>query len=541
MTSASPGRDLELKRRRGREVDAGRHQPARRRGHGRGQQHERADDERGWARTPTARRVPHRAEHLDALEGARPPLRGRGASRAAACRRSPPLAWPSARSRNVASRSSTPGKSWPARRTDGGLVQPGERAPTSATAARRRAPRPAPPRGRPPSRTGPSGARRPATRRPRPPAPRRRRRRPRPASPARRAPRPRRSGGGGRRGAGGGAGGRGTGSRVCAGRERNLAAGRRPTRPAMPDCLPARCQPSRRRGAARVGTSLEWGVTSVGRRAPPVRAPIASLSGRPENAGPRGASRPRRPPAARARRTQPGQPGLAPRPAPPPMPVLHVAAECAPFAKAGGLADVVGALPQALDVPTAVVLPFYGGLSGRLAARAGEVELVHAGMVWLDGWFPFEVWRSGAIADDVPLYLVAEPVHFGDDGVYFRASDGAWFERGGGPLPRLPADALGLAPLRPLAARQPSAGRAPPPRPPRRPAPGPPPPRPCQRRPRGPADRPDGPQRRPPRRDRVACVGRRWALPCRTASPSTTSAWSTASRPASATRTPSRP
>ena len=112
------------------------------------------------------------------------------------------------------------------------------------------------------------------------------------------------------------------------------------------------------------------------------------------------------------------------------MPVLHIAAECATFAKVGGLADVVGALPQALDRPAAVVLPFYGGPDGRLAARAGSVERVHAGMIWLDGWFPFEVWRSRAIAPDVPLYLVAEPVHFGDDGVYFRAADGSWPERG---------------------------------------------------------------------------------------------------------------
>ena len=112
------------------------------------------------------------------------------------------------------------------------------------------------------------------------------------------------------------------------------------------------------------------------------------------------------------------------------MPVLHVAAECAPFAKTGGLADVVGALPRALDVPSAVVIPFYGGTDGRLAARAGAVERVHTGMVWLDGWWPFAVWRSGAISEAVPLYLVEEPAHFGDDGVYFRAADGAWFERG---------------------------------------------------------------------------------------------------------------
>ncbi len=112
------------------------------------------------------------------------------------------------------------------------------------------------------------------------------------------------------------------------------------------------------------------------------------------------------------------------------MPILHIAAECAPFAKVGGLADVVGALPQALPVPSAVVMPFYGGPDGRLAQRAGEITRVHTGVVWLGEWFPFEVWRSNAVAPDVPLYLVAEPEHFGDDGVYFRASDGAWMDRG---------------------------------------------------------------------------------------------------------------
>ena len=119
------------------------------------------------------------------------------------------------------------------------------------------------------------------------------------------------------------------------------------------------------------------------------------------------------------------------------MPVLHIAAECAPFAKVGGLADVVGALPKALareGLPSAVVMPFYGGPDGRLAERAGEIASVHTGVVFHEGeFFPFEVFRSEAMSEagvEVPLYLVHEPEHFGDDGVYFRASDQTWFPRG---------------------------------------------------------------------------------------------------------------
>ena len=113
------------------------------------------------------------------------------------------------------------------------------------------------------------------------------------------------------------------------------------------------------------------------------------------------------------------------------MPVFHIAAECAPFAKVGGLADVVGALPQALarhGVPSAVVMPFYGGPSGRIASMSSPLEAVHTGVVYLEGeFFPFEVFRSDAAG--VPLYLVDETGHFGDDGVYFRASDNGLFER----------------------------------------------------------------------------------------------------------------
>ena len=123
------------------------------------------------------------------------------------------------------------------------------------------------------------------------------------------------------------------------------------------------------------------------------------------------------------------------------MHALHIAAECAPFAKVGGMADVVGALPGALaahGVRSSVLMPFYGGPEGALAQKAGALASVHTGVVFHDGeWFPFEVFRSDAIADGdaatgegVALYLLHEPEHFGDDGVYFRASDNTWFARG---------------------------------------------------------------------------------------------------------------
>jgi starch synthase len=45
--------------------------------------------------------------------------------------------------------------------------------------------------------------------------------------------------------------------------------------------------------------------------------------------------------------------------------VLFVGSECAPFAKTGGLADVVGALPKALradGIDARVVMPLYRGI-----------------------------------------------------------------------------------------------------------------------------------------------------------------------------------
>ena len=99
------------------------------------------------------------------------------------------------------------------------------------------------------------------------------------------------------------------------------------------------------------------------------------------------------------------------------MYVLHLASECAPVAKAGGLADVLAALPAALQeagVRTAVVLPLYGGPGGEKAARAGELDRVWSGTVPGTALRP-TVWRART---EPALYFVEEPVHFGRDEIY---------------------------------------------------------------------------------------------------------------------------
>ena len=111
------------------------------------------------------------------------------------------------------------------------------------------------------------------------------------------------------------------------------------------------------------------------------------------------------------------------------MNALHLAAECAPVAKVGGLADVVGALPGALaerGIDSAVLMPLYGGPNGTVAERAGALRVVSAGEVayGMDR-FPYAVYR--AERESGPRYLLHEPVHFGPDAVYTAP--------GGAPLP----------------------------------------------------------------------------------------------------------
>jgi starch synthase len=99
------------------------------------------------------------------------------------------------------------------------------------------------------------------------------------------------------------------------------------------------------------------------------------------------------------------------------MKVAVVAAEMTPYAKAGGLADVIGALPVGLEESGArvcVVMPGYKAALAALATTAigGEYSV----MVGADRE-RFRV-RSGVGAGGVPIFLIVHDGYFGRDGIY---------------------------------------------------------------------------------------------------------------------------
>jgi starch synthase len=97
--------------------------------------------------------------------------------------------------------------------------------------------------------------------------------------------------------------------------------------------------------------------------------------------------------------------------------IAIVAAEIAPHAKVGGLADVIGALPAALKsagAEVAVIAPGYKAILSKVQTQpVGPAMAVNVG--------PhaelFNVLRT-ADRQGVPIYLINHPAYFGRDGIY---------------------------------------------------------------------------------------------------------------------------
>lgn len=100
------------------------------------------------------------------------------------------------------------------------------------------------------------------------------------------------------------------------------------------------------------------------------------------------------------------------------MKVLHISAECYPAAKAGGLGDVVGALPKYLQqagVSAAVIIPKYRlkWINGR------QFKPVYRGAVRIHhGYVPFQIEQEVGDSLGFPLFVADIPGKFDRPGVY---------------------------------------------------------------------------------------------------------------------------
>ena len=103
-----------------------------------------------------------------------------------------------------------------------------------------------------------------------------------------------------------------------------------------------------------------------------------------------------------------------------PLKIAQIASECAPFAKSGGLADVVGALPKTLRQlghEAIVILPKYSSID---AGRYGLTPFLAPLGVWMgDSQEWCAVYR--AQYDSVPVYFIESQKYFDRDGLYHDA------------------------------------------------------------------------------------------------------------------------
>lgn len=104
------------------------------------------------------------------------------------------------------------------------------------------------------------------------------------------------------------------------------------------------------------------------------------------------------------------------------MKVLFVASEAVPFIKTGGLADVAGSLPKALQqkgVDVRVIVPKYGAIPDHLAASMETIATFTVGF----GWRKQYCGLQKAEADGITYYFIDNEFYFRRYGVYGYPDD----------------------------------------------------------------------------------------------------------------------
>ena len=110
-----------------------------------------------------------------------------------------------------------------------------------------------------------------------------------------------------------------------------------------------------------------------------------------------------------------------------PLKILILASEVVPFAKVGGLADVVGALPKALQElgqDVRVVMPRYRQVDPE---RFALTTILDALTVNIAGFQEQVNVRLGSIGNGIPVYMIDAPRFFDRENIYGYTDDGERF------------------------------------------------------------------------------------------------------------------
>lgn len=107
--------------------------------------------------------------------------------------------------------------------------------------------------------------------------------------------------------------------------------------------------------------------------------------------------------------------------------ILFIAAEAWPFAGTGGLGEVIGSLPRALnhstDVEARVMLPLYGTVPERFRDKMKFVKYIYVPLSWRNQYCGlFELTHEG-----VTYYFVDNEYYFKRDGLYGYGDEGERF------------------------------------------------------------------------------------------------------------------
>ncbi len=108
--------------------------------------------------------------------------------------------------------------------------------------------------------------------------------------------------------------------------------------------------------------------------------------------------------------------------------ILMAAAECAPFAKVGGLADVVGTLPIALKkqgVDARVILPLYGSVQ----KKKYKLKKIYSRLEIPTGekFVKINIWQAMIPESRVEAYFIEADEYFGEKAVYLPGDNSERF------------------------------------------------------------------------------------------------------------------